>query len=372
MKTIVICGKSRWVEFATSLIKKEYKVIQCRSEKMLKVYSLFYKDFLIVDNQINYEILSKKEHVFNMYEFYKFYFIDNPLFYEIHTKAKKMHGEIETIATGMSYIMCGIDGEVANNKLANIAYSSQDIFFDFELFKYYFLKEENIRSVIIGLAPYSLRYDESLSKSENYRIKIYWPLIKKTHHYNIKIDESIRNWNYIEKYFMDDYINKAFLFYEETYGIVREWNANWKNKKFVWDNVTEQEILVIQEEIRQKFNKPYSETYKENVKILKDYLEFCKENEVAVKIVIPPYTNIYYSNMNKEYYAELQKELIKFKTIYDFELYDLVECKDFSEDDFRDYCHLNKKGANKLTKLIMLEQREDSTYEKNLSLYKSK
>ena len=90
MKTIVICGKSRWVEFATSLIKKEYKVIQCRSEKMLKVYSLFYKDFLIVDNQINYEILSKKEHVFNMYEFYKFYFIDNPLFYEIHTKAKKL------------------------------------------------------------------------------------------------------------------------------------------------------------------------------------------------------------------------------------------------------------------------------------------
>ena len=85
--------------------------------------------------------------------------------------------EIDTIITGLSYGMDGIDAEQLSFPSLNFSMRAQDLYYDFLHAQYAVKKNKGkIKRCIITLGLYSLHYDLSLSSNKFKCIKIYEPL----------------------------------------------------------------------------------------------------------------------------------------------------------------------------------------------------
>ena len=105
----------------------------------------------------------------------------------------------EFFLTGVSHAYAGTDMRCYSKTGLNLAYTSQDLFLDFELAKIVMSKKRTLKHAIIGVAPFSLHYD--LSRSINaYRTLLYYPIIKKVH--NMTIKDSV-----LREIFNDVYFN---------------------------------------------------------------------------------------------------------------------------------------------------------------------
>lgn len=254
----------------------------------------------------------------------------------------------DCLITGLSYIRDALQANYFNRKVCNIANASQDIYYDFLMFKEAIKLNPNLKTVIIGLAPYSLRYDLSLSCNKDELEKLYFfSTILKSYHNNKSIsnelDHFIKEIDLMTELLGDDCLSRLWKYLMT--GRKRE-IPNIKFEIFSPEGITsENEIMY------RKYHKPYKDTLEENSVILKEYLIYAHERGVNTVFFIPPFSKWYKERWDADYRDELRKYIKELSIQYPTSI---VDYSDMELDDFfyGDFGHLNQLGAIVVSRLM--------------------
>lgn len=265
--------------------------------------------------------------------------------FEQFNKSIMKENGYEVLVTGLSYGRDSIHCDLLNKKTVTLANSGQDLYYDLQCLKYAKKELPELKNVISVLAPYTLRYDESLAKRQSASVLVNYSIFRDRHN-NTELNdillfydnmrkkvENVLNW--------DDFLH---WYYEYKYS-----NRIWYDNKEIFHSDIINEIDDI--EVRKRYNKPYEETLIENKKIMLDYCEKVKEYGMRLLFFIPPFSSYYRNLWNEDYYIELMDYITELDEKYD------IDCIDMSHSDIPDYCfrdsgHLNRIGAIYVSEII--------------------
>jgi glycosyltransferase involved in cell wall biosynthesis len=244
---------------------------------------------------------------------------------------------IEMLITGSSYAEVGIKVEELNTSAINFAFSSQDLFYDYEIINY-LLNYQNIKNsikyVILGLSYYYFDYDMSKSIAK-YRVHRYTDYIDNLHYNNDIIG-----------------VNLTKVFYNTRLGFNDYYEMNkMKENAIVKYKDKDQEYVA-----QRNSSMNYNVTREENIDIFSKYLNLLKANNIKPIIVICP-TSKYYNKYFQDGYQKnkFYRIINDFKNKYDFQIIDYFDSDLFEDGDFWDYGHLNGRGTKKFTNIINKE-----------------
>lgn len=283
------------------------------------------------------------------------WFFQSPEKFYLHREWYKMEPKnYSGFVTGLSYIQRGIDFEKLNRPMACLASPSQDLYYDLCMAKLYLRdnveKTGKQQAAVIGIAPYSLWYDLSLSKeSRNIRTHVF--LHRDFHHYEVDefekygyeyvcslLDEGIIGFDVIEREF-DRYCKNM-----EMGCLLDEKNTS---QFRVSDNM-ENEVMAV----KKAFNKPYPDTRRENGEVLRRYLELLSSMDMRIIMLLPPFPQFFREHHDEFYLKDLYQEIETLKEEYEIEFVDLYASEMFGNMDFADEQHLNAYGAVKVSEIL--------------------
>lgn len=337
-----------FVDSDSKKIGTKYNNIDVISPNEIRNYSY---NYIIIASQFYLEIknllLKLGISLEKVIEFYRILPIKLEEKFNLQNNILKFVNEnYKMMVTGISYALRGINEEKFNINTINLAMSSQDLYYDYNIVKYLFeLKPNNrIKKMILGISYYSFHYDLSLS-SVNDRCLIYYKNLDKLHNFNdIIFLQSYKNYNLIE----ENIFKKNYLFtvlcFDKRYNNLLE--------KLLSGNLQEDKYTIGKQRAEKHSNKNYPKTYNENVSILKDYIRFLNNNKVEVNLMVFPVTKYYYEHFSEKLISEFYEAILEIRQECNFHIYDFFNSKLFHDDDFDDVTHLNKKGADKMTRLL--------------------
>lgn len=328
-----------------------YKLVKLSPMKRIELeeLKLWDVDDIIIYNGDGWDIwLREKEKVLFFDDLLNFYWGISPeRYYLLQNFEEENKGDILGLVTGMSYTQRGINTKRLKKKTSCIGAPSQDLYYDYLMCKFAGEQCENIEFCIIGISPYSLWYDMSLSKSTSSRALYYYEQTKSLHNLKGKevyqkvyengreIYEEILHEDMIKRIF-DRLRRKHHLYEEKDLFICRE-------------EKSKEEII---REIKELFNKPYEKTYLENVEILREFFEYLKGKGITPIVLIPPFPSIFLQNMSDDMLKETIKVIENFKEKYDFIFLNFIKDKRFEDIYFSDYSHLNYFGSNLMADIL--------------------
>lgn len=304
-------------------------------------------DYIIIGSQFTEEIytqlLEMKIHKNKIFQYSKF--VENHWNYykgSINSFTLNDDNFYEVLATGISYTALGFKEENCIKKALNLAFSSQDLFYDYHTIKYiiekYKYKIYNIKHIIIGLSYYSFEYDMSMSAMKGKTV-LYYEVLKNSHHFH-DIDR-VYNEHYISKKIADKLVRKLENGYYDFSEITAPDFNDMENK---W--------AIGKKQVEIDCNKNYPDTVKENTEIFKAYLKLLKNNNIKPIVVVFPASRYYTKHFCRRIEDEFNKIIAEIKKEYDFQFIDYFRSDLFCDDDFHDVSHLNSKGAEKFTEIL--------------------
>lgn len=278
-------------------------------------------------------------------------FVSNHYNFEIYralASLQTIDQSIRCFVTGLSYAEVGIDVNELPFSSINLAASSQDLFYDFQLAKYMFSTSEfasNIRYALIGLAYYSFQYDLSKS-SVGSRSLMYYPFLRTLHHFQAdrNLDELRKFEEQIAGIFRRDYLTELF-------NVLRKRDESWW-PRMVNGRLNERKIEEAKEQAEEDSKKDYPLTVQENIRILTDYIEVLKIRDIEPILVVCPtrkYYNEFLSSRIKNEFHQITHYICE---TYDVHLIDYFDSGLFGDDDFYDPTHLSMHGAKRFTKML--------------------
>jgi len=256
---------------------------------------------------------------------------------------------VKGLVTGMSNAAVGVDTTVLRDHFINLAASSQDLYFDYEVAKFA-LSMARIRATvqfaIVGLHYISFQYDLSLS-ALRHRVLAYYPFVRKIHNY---ADED----RLIPRFL--DFEQKSIQILREDY-LALAYDSTKKHYTKVWADRMQGQIgpaeIDAAEAIVARANaKDYPNTVVENRQILGDYLQFLVSLEIRPVIVICPMSRHYRTRFSPRIREEFQSIVDSLQTTYPVDVLDYFDSGLFEDSDFYDIMHLNRAGSKKLTNML--------------------
>lgn len=308
-----------------------------------------YDIYILCDELLkSYDIfaIANKDRIIKLWDYLKYKFVVFPSFYKTYdTFLKESSDKVKCVVTGNTNIAHAVRTNLLHVKSISLANRSQDIFYDFKMFCHACESLPNVAYAVIGLEPYSLRYDASKSKVEWRRSLVYYPIVKTMH--NCEDQEQLAELfeaedRKIKKFFDEEYMQSLYgLFEEQT---EREKSSD---EDIFDESLRTQECTALNiREISELFNRPYTDILLENKVILEGYVRFCQRKEIKPVFFIPPYTKWYKDHMKKSYYEELIGTVKMLCSKYNAQLVDMMDVA-VPDCCFKDYANMNKIGAVK-------------------------
>lgn len=261
--------------------------------------------------------------------------------------------ETDTIITGLSYGLDGLESNLMSGKVLNFSMHSQDLYYDFMRIKRAVLNSnKSIKQCIITLGYYSLFYDLSRSSNSWKCLGTYIPLFSDGHHTEFGRNPGDELWCN-----NDEFIRFYHSFFEESgsfYGaaISREHTCLGVTKKGGWLNMTASERDLEAHQLAQNHNRHilHKDTYSENIEIFNNMIEFLSEHHIRPIIAILPSSKEYLKYIDPAYKEVLMRDLEELPYCIDY--IDMNDIELFNEEDILDSDHLNYFGAIKASVLM--------------------
>ena len=288
---IVISAINDYSKFLISSLTREYKYILL--DEANQEYIAGY-DALVWcggngDILLRWGELSKLDNFIDMQLVLSHTFLNIPSAYYSDMENERILNKLkpQCLITGMSYIRNSISTKHLNISSVNAASSSSDLYYDYLTYKDVCSKTEGISKLIIGLAPYSLRYDLSLVKREYERSRLHYLYSKFSDAHNCTDMNSLEAYaRYKSRFislFSTDFLEMIFTI---TCNKNRIMNLTRINTTFDPNSIAPAEIQLM----RGKYNKPYPATVVENKKILLSYIDSALEKKHRC---VPLYSTIF-------------------------------------------------------------------------------
>lgn len=311
----------------------------------------------IKDETLNELINEGKLHSGQIFNFARHFLIDSDCqFYTKYYDFMDGDKNYEGFITGLSHFECGINTKFLKKSFFNFAVASQDLFFDYKLLNYALGFEnfkKSIKYVIIGMPYFGFGYD--ISKSKNFRTirtEIYYPVLGTVHNYENGEDFKNKYAHYkniCSKVFRHDY--SRIIYNSVKHGGLKTLEEA-GNSKFNSSKLTEEERESFINDVKKECKDRYPLTIKENIEIMKEYLQCLSSNNIKSIILCCPLTKLYRDNASREVQKQFYNIISELKGSYEFQFIDYFESEEFDDEDFFDISHLNYRGAKKFTNIL--------------------
>ncbi len=243
---------------------------------------------------------------------------------------------IASFATGDDFTTYGLDfnklQEIAG---VNLSAPNQDLRQSFSIARHIFktVKRGTIKSVFIGLAPYSLRVDTRKNFSTcaddiSYAVALRENISAATAHDKLLVNLLSGN---IKKFFAKVTSATADLNFDKL--------KTARDKKITVGGMTAWE-----DELARLTKTFDSATVEENLRVLEDYVKLCVDNGANPIAILFPFATVLKENYNRESLLTLRRELLRLEKIYNLTVIDMFDAQ-IDYDCFSDMTHLNSKGA---------------------------
>jgi hypothetical protein len=280
--------------------------------------------------------------------------------YLLHKKFKESIKTTEAIFLGSSHIERGINPKFIDVPAYNLAYGSQDFYYDYMIVRKYMSSMPKLKYVVLGVSYFSFYYDES--EYSSYMLKDYYTVLgimpqilslqffKNISVFLIHQDTFFKDvlqhkkptvMNYINsddfrdaKNASDVLLNNGYRFSKGVMSI-NSLQLNAKERVFFHNRFHDERILL------------------ENLEIMKKLLSLLENRNIKIIMITTPYTSFYRESFSKEIIIKFYKVISQLCEKHPhIEYMDYSDSPDFNLDDFLNSDHLNYKGAEKLSKKI--------------------
>ena len=243
-------------------------------------------------------------------------------------------------STGISYAEVGLDIErLTGMRGVNLAGSNQDLRQAYLTAQYVFDHQQSIKFVLIGLAPYSFRYDNLMSFSVCSRNLQYLLALKNSR------DDSVHGQllrmlisNQVKKFFSEATEDDADPNYDKIKRL--------KNKE-----ISSLTILNWQQELDNLTKEFRAETFEKNLNYLERYIQLCIDHGAKPIGVVFPFSPIINQKYPRDLLSMFRRTLRQLQKAYDFNVIDLFDFP-LGYKHFYNMSHLNPEGA-RLTSILL-------------------
>jgi hypothetical protein len=270
--------------------------------------------------------------------------------------------EIEILFLGNSHVAKAINPEYFSRPTINLAYSSQDLYYNYQILKKYIKRLTKLKIVIIGLDYFSFGRDEEYRAS--HLVKDYFSEL-------FIMPRSGKIFNLIKSF-------SVYWLHQNTF--VEDF---FKNKKpnpnkilkmsYVPKPLPQSGILLENgfrfssgtmspDEFRQNGKeraKLHMEVYDEknsrpNIECIYNMIRLCRGKNIKVIFITTPYHKFYFINFDKEFIANFYNklEMILRKNHQNVFYFDFSRDGNFEDSDFLNSDHLNYVGAKKFSQIV--------------------
>lgn len=308
-------------------------------------------DYLIVCDKIDYDKEDPK--IVSVWDSLSIVSMQlNPEFFIYRQKALRDMADENAcgIVTGISCIRCAVNTELMSRKWAMCACSSQDLYYDFFAVADAIKRMgAGLKYVVMGIVPYSFRYDASLS-TENYRKCLaYYREFGELHNLAALkpgLEYMERTDQILDELCRQDWRNLCFDFLCD--GLFKS-----SDQEFYFEQCSPEQQQKSLEKMQRLGNKPYPATVAENTMVFDMYLKLCTRHNIKVTVLIPHFSEFFREHFPAEYVEETRSIIQEYCGKYDFAVMDLYDSPDFADDKYyADEDHMNVYGAAKLTERL--------------------
>lgn len=270
------------------------------------------------------------------------YIVNASLFFEtafVSAYRYAMQGNLDFFATGISYMMVGLS--VTDLPLgcgANLAASSQDIYYGKEIAKRVLHANSGIKYAFIGLSPYSFSYCLSQSFSTA-STSIPYELLWDTKRYCNEMNQ------FMKSSLFTDLFTDVELYDPAGPNYLHDVVLNLNN------------MLDIDRELRDIVPSGNKLNVAKNKNWLKEYIDLCVKQDCIPIGVVLPMSPLIQKSYPYEALNEYRSILEDFSLLYNFLYIDLWDVE-LPMNCFYDLVHLNKLGAKQITKIIYEKMKE--------------
>jgi hypothetical protein len=284
----------------------------------------------------------------------------NSLYKEKYKGALKYKDSIEIIILGNSHANYGVDPNAFDLFAYNLANAAQSIYFDKRITLSLIPYLKKLKYVFISVDYHSLYFSSQGSREDiwsyygngikykkanyllanisptlfGYTPRVSWSLFKKKIVNNLKYGTDIIDFDVENGVNVKDSIVKGFISFEGNNGsafIIDKY----KHKAYGFNELIEA-----------------SNEKDEVLADLKDFLEILIENKITPILFTSPTYQEYNKYLDKSVINNNIKEIKNICEKYNLAYLDFMNSNIFEKNDFYNADHLNKKGANKLAKIL--------------------
>ena len=258
------------------------------------------------------------------------------------------HGA-DFFATGISYAEVGLDLNFiphVRGRGVNLSGSNQDLQQGYLTAKHIFerVKPGTIKFVLIGLAPYSFRYDNAKA----------FAVTSRHLQYMIALDAPARNrHDELLMTLTSDNVKNSFasLTAEQA-----DLNFS-RTKKKLNRELPVKAVVSWEAELRNLTKKLYPATVEENFRVLKEYIKLCRDNGAKPVGVVFPFAPAMHDNYSAELLTLFRLAIRELEETTEFTCVDLFDLK-LGYDCFYNMAHLNLRGAAVASSLLAAKLHE--------------
>lgn len=263
--------------------------------------------------------------------------------------SKKRHdlesklSRIQLLVLGSSQPLQGLNPIYFSCNAYNLANVSQTLYYDIELTKQYIKKMPELKVVIIPIAYFTLG-EELKALPESNREYFYY------HYWNLNIEHlpgiDLKKVSLIPVFTLITSLKLAL----RPSDLIDHIDSNgWKCIELTDENIMTEEKGKAR--VRQH---EFSDTAirNEHIQMLRGFLALLLKNHIRPVFITTPVYKTYYNNINKKYYEADLEIIHTLSREYGLQYFDYFKDPSFEKSDFSDNDHLNKKGAEKFSKML--------------------
>jgi len=267
--------------------------------------------------------------------------VPNPYSYK-HKWMLNNAQNVETLILGSSHTYFGINPEKIESPTFNLAFSSQNLEYDYYLLNQYIEQCNTLKNLILPISYFSL-FSEGFESGKDW-----WNAINYKIYMNCNIHSDFSKYNfelshpsvYKGKLLSALHSSEKLQCTDLGMGTVYSFD----NKKDNWDDAE----AAIKRHTIDNFSK-----LEENMVSLNKIISLCKNKNVNIILITTPTWHTYYNGLNKVQLAKMNEVINELLRNHKFvEYYNFLTDGRFMEDDFYDCDHLSNLGADKFSKIL--------------------
>ena len=241
--------------------------------------------------------------------------------------------EIDYFSTGISYAEVGLDLErITGMRGVNLAGSNQDLRQAYLTAQYVFERQKSIKFVLIGLAPYSFRYDNLESFSVSSRNLQYLLALKNSR------DNSVHGQ--LLRMLISDKVKRVF-----STATADDADTNFvKLKQLKNKELKASGMIAWENELENVTKKFRAETFEKNIGIFERYIQLCLEHGAKPIGIVLPFAPIINRKYPRDQLSMFRRMLMQLRKAYGLEVIDLFDLP-LGYKHFYNLSHLNVEGA---------------------------